>query len=160
MAGVNAKSGLVAKNAKEAETHLEACREGHERRRYKRAKLPNRVIDVGLPDRSRDPFLFESRNRGDQLEPTETSDGVEISVRRGSDEQISSSGSDANLDAGDQYRYTTLSYSWGRSQVFVTLERLKEGISWRELPFIIQDEILVTRGFGIRYILVDAICII
>ncbi|KUJ13921.1 HET-domain-containing protein, partial [Mollisia scopiformis] len=64
----------------------------------------------------------------------------------------------------EDLKYTTLSYCWGQCQTFVTtlenIEAMKKMIPWDKLPRTIQDAILITRGLGIQYIWIDALCII
>ncbi|KAF9226160.1 HET-domain-containing protein [Gyrodon lividus] len=65
---------------------------------------------------------------------------------------------------GEAAAYTTLSYCWGGPQPFSTqkstLETLMKGIDMQQLPSTICDAITVTRRLGLRYLWVDAFCII
>jgi hypothetical protein len=66
---------------------------------------------------------------------------------------------------GDAPRYCTLSYCWGASATALkltrdNLDRLTQNIPWVDLPKTIQDAIQVTRLIGIKYLWVDALCII
>ncbi|KAF2806749.1 HET-domain-containing protein [Mytilinidion resinicola] len=59
--------------------------------------------------------------------------------------------------------YVALSYCWGGPQVMTikdTLQANMTGIALQTLSQTIQDAILVTRKLGIRYIWVDALCIV
>lgn len=61
--------------------------------------------------------------------------------------------------------YAALSYCWGPQPTFLTLtERhlklLKDGISASRLPKTFQDAIYVTTTFGLRFIWIDALCIL
>jgi Heterokaryon incompatibility protein (HET) len=60
--------------------------------------------------------------------------------------------------------YTALSYCWGGPQpVLLTTEnlpRMRENIPFDSLPNTIQDAIKVTRGLGIQFLWIDALCII
>jgi hypothetical protein len=60
--------------------------------------------------------------------------------------------------------YITLSYCWGPPPFLTTtlanLENHKNAIPMLELPQTIYDAVIVTRGMGIRYIWIDALCII
>jgi Heterokaryon incompatibility protein (HET) len=60
--------------------------------------------------------------------------------------------------------YTTLSYCWGGAQQLATtkatFDSMTLGIPMTCLPQTIQDAILITRNLNIRYLWVDAICII
>ena len=67
----------------------------------------------------------------------------------------------------DQVRrghYAALSYSWGADQVAVTtrgnIDEYKCGIEISTLSKSLQDAIYITRRLGIRYLWIDAICII
>lgn len=57
-----------------------------------------------------------------------------------------------------------LSYCWGGSQRMTTTKQtlgdLSERIPLLELPQSLQDAVFVTRQMGIRYLWVDALCII
>jgi hypothetical protein len=60
--------------------------------------------------------------------------------------------------------YTTLSYCWGGAQQLettkATFDSMTLGIPMTYLPRTIQDAIIITRNLNIRYLWVDAICII
>jgi hypothetical protein len=61
--------------------------------------------------------------------------------------------------------YTTLSYCWGATNdtARTTKENLNnrlEGIQVESLPQTLQDAIAVTRGLGVQYLWIDALCII
>lgn len=67
-------------------------------------------------------------------------------------------------DEGAVGRYAALSYCWGRSNHFVltadTLEELQNGFHLSQLPQTLQDAVRVTREIGLRYLWVDALCIL
>lgn len=60
--------------------------------------------------------------------------------------------------------YTALSYCWGNAQIPVTKKANLEDrylcLQWACLPKVFQDAIIVTRALGLKYIWIDAICII
>lgn len=61
--------------------------------------------------------------------------------------------------------YTTLSYCWGRNAQFRKLQRhnyddSKGGICISSLPKTLQHSVALTRALNIRYIWIDALCII
>lgn len=61
--------------------------------------------------------------------------------------------------------YIALSYAWGSIGNFVkttssNLEAMTRCLPWPQLPKTIRDAIIVTRGLGIRYLWVDALCIL
>lgn len=89
-------------------------------------RLPNRVIDVGPPDGSQNPFHFES-------------DGMIAP-------------------------YVALSYCWGLQQMFTsvteTLEARKAGFALTDLAKTQHDAVLLARKLDVRYLWVDALCII
>jgi hypothetical protein len=93
--------------------------------------LPTRVIDVGPSDGSRSPFLYI---------PTKLAQGVQ----RG--------------------KYMALSYVWGPSKTakttMATLSTYRDKIPLSELPKTIRDAIFLARKLSIRYLWVDALCII
>ncbi|KAK4443988.1 heterokaryon incompatibility protein-domain-containing protein [Podospora aff. communis PSN243] len=60
--------------------------------------------------------------------------------------------------------YTTLSYRWGSDMRCLAttqnLARLQKGIDWDRLPPTFQDAIRITRYLRIRYLWIDALCIV
>lgn len=60
--------------------------------------------------------------------------------------------------------YAALSYCWGDKQEYITttqtIKSRKENMFLEDLPQTLQDAIMVTRRLGIRYLWVDALCII
>lgn len=62
-------------------------------------------------------------------------------------------------------KYTTLSYCWGGDSNFTTTtenitQHETDGIRISKLPQTVQDAIVCTRKLGLRYLWVDALCII
>ena len=66
-------------------------------------------------------------------------------------------------EVGDQH-YATLSYSWGRNQTITlgkdTYDTFRSSIDQTTLPKTIQEAIYIARGLDIRYLWVDALCVI
>lgn len=67
-------------------------------------------------------------------------------------------------ERGAKGKWVALSYSWGNANKYTTTtanlqDNLRE-IVFEELPLTIRDAITITRGLGIRYLWVDALCII
>ncbi|KAL6918353.1 hypothetical protein FSST1_009848 [Fusarium sambucinum] len=64
----------------------------------------------------------------------------------------------------DSMEYIALSYAWGSGHFIKTtssnLEAMKQHLPWTQLPKTIQDAIIVTRRLGVRYLWVDALCIL
>lgn len=93
--------------------------------------LPSRVIDVGPSDGSQEPFLCETGNL-----------------------QLSNS----------QQSYTALSYCWGKTPFITTtlstLPARRRQILFRDMPATFQDAVTVSRQMNIRYLWIDALCII
>ncbi|KAF2650016.1 HET-domain-containing protein, partial [Lophiostoma macrostomum CBS 122681] len=62
------------------------------------------------------------------------------------------------------FRYIALSHRWGGSQHFTTtrfnVHNHKRGIRFADLPKTFQDSIVVARSLDIRYLWIDALCII
>ncbi|KAM0261962.1 hypothetical protein ACHAQJ_001966 [Trichoderma viride] len=65
---------------------------------------------------------------------------------------------------GASGNYAALSYCWGRSATLKltlgNLDSLEVCIPFSRLPKTIQDAVVVARGMGIKYLWVDALCII
>ncbi|AEO67896.1 uncharacterized protein THITE_2145156 [Thermothielavioides terrestris NRRL 8126] len=65
---------------------------------------------------------------------------------------------------GHMARYICLSYCWGRLEFLKTtrdnFERHKQGIKPEELPRTFRDAITIARALGVRYLWIDALCII
>ncbi|KAH8590755.1 heterokaryon incompatibility protein-domain-containing protein [Bisporella sp. PMI_857] len=101
--------------------------------------LPLRLIDVGRPsgDEVNQPYLWINPWNGGALVTDEgqPSGGV----------------------------YAALSYCWGSVPFLTltpeTLEELQRRIPMEKLPPTLQDAIEITRGLGVRYLWVDALCI-
>ncbi|RBR26984.1 uncharacterized protein FIESC28_00252 [Fusarium coffeatum] len=66
--------------------------------------------------------------------------------------------------SGQEGSYTALSHCWGGGiavrMVMANLGRYKEGIRYSDLPLTFQHAVTVTRGLGIKYLWIDALCII
>ncbi|RTE75608.1 hypothetical protein BHE90_009959 [Fusarium euwallaceae] len=66
--------------------------------------------------------------------------------------------------AGKDGRYAALSYCWGGPQPLTAtksnLQTLISGVEVDKLPQALQDAVHVTRRLGIRYLWIDALCII
>lgn len=122
-----------------AASWLKECRENHSDCHLgQNAPLPTRVIDVGQ-DATREPYLFETN--GLTGEP-----------------------------------YVALSYCWGFWEDHPPMKTVKEdvpefglkanheahkqAIKYSNMPKTIQDAVTICRGLGIRYLWVDALCII
>jgi hypothetical protein len=65
---------------------------------------------------------------------------------------------------GERGQYACLSHRWGHVPLFRTfssnLEDLKRNVSFAQLPGTFQDAIVFTRKVGLRYLWIDALCII
>lgn len=61
-------------------------------------------------------------------------------------------------------KYIALSYCWGRTNTFVVtpanLPQLQQGFSITALPQTLRDVVELTRDLGLRYLWVDALCIL
>jgi hypothetical protein len=68
------------------------------------------------------------------------------------------------IDVKGRNQYLALSYRWGESQSLVTtmdnLSVMRKGIEITRFPRTIQDAILICRMLKIRYLWVDALCIV
>lgn len=68
------------------------------------------------------------------------------------------------LKEGGKGRYACLSYCWGKGEFVMTttetLESHRHGIEKQSLPQTLQDAITFCRELGIKYLWVDALCII
>ncbi|KAL9115202.1 MAG: hypothetical protein Q9227_000996 [Pyrenula ochraceoflavens] len=61
--------------------------------------------------------------------------------------------------------YVALSYAWGSETSYTktmasNLQVMTESLGWSGLPRTIQDAIIFTRKFGVKYLWVDALCIL
>lgn len=69
-----------------------------------------------------------------------------------------------SLTNGAFGQFVALSYCWGDGAgaqlTRNTHDQFQQSISLHELPQTIQDAVLVTRGIGVRYLWVDALCIV
>ncbi|KAF2668232.1 HET-domain-containing protein [Microthyrium microscopicum] len=65
---------------------------------------------------------------------------------------------------GSKERYVCLSYCWGQSKTFTTTSRFlrlrKTRINYSTLPQTFRDVVTITRRLGVRYVWIDALCII
>lgn len=70
----------------------------------------------------------------------------------------------AAIPFGKHSIYCTLSYVWGTAKSYTltaqTKNQLLEGIDWKMLPRTIQDAIYVASRLKIKYLWVDALCIL
>ena len=62
-------------------------------------------------------------------------------------------------------QYIALSYCWGDPNAMIkttkaSLPSQRQGIPWSSFPKTFQDAIILTRAFGIRYLWIDALCIL
>jgi len=61
-------------------------------------------------------------------------------------------------------KYVALSYCWGKlgnlTTTMANIAGRKCGISWDLLPNSFRDAVTITRGLGMRYLWIDALCII
>lgn len=72
---------------------------------------------------------------------------------------------DRGLTTGHNALYAALSYCWGKSKATVTTTRTLEQhatyvFDLASLPKTLQDAVTVTRALGLRYLWVDALCIL
>ncbi|KAF2093672.1 HET-domain-containing protein, partial [Rhizodiscina lignyota] len=135
-------SSDISKTLALAKSSLERCiKEDDECTSGGTADLPLRLIDIGTAQDITEPKLVETAG----IQPDQSS-------------TISQS-STAHLD------YCVLSYCWGGSANRLRLSKdnlphFLNGISWDKIPRTIQDAIVITRELGVRYLWVDALCII
>ena len=105
------------------------------------SRLPTRLIDVGAADGLQEPKLFIPRE-------SQSSTGLDSLFQK-------------PLNCN---RYVALSYCWGASSFFTTttstLETRKDIIPMDKLPATIRDAIIITRGANVRFLWVDALCIL
>lgn len=63
----------------------------------------------------------------------------------------------------EQGEYLALNYCWGDSQPFITkiqnLKTMKSGFPVSAFPMTFRDAVQVTRSLGIRFLWIDALCI-
>ncbi|KAK0617668.1 heterokaryon incompatibility protein-domain-containing protein [Immersiella caudata] len=67
-------------------------------------------------------------------------------------------------DVTDSVRYAALSHCWGTQPSAITtkatIKRNSRGIPWKQLPATFQDAITFSMAIGLRYIWIDALCIV
>ena len=106
-----------------------------------KSKLPTRLVDVGSADGSEEPKLHIPSDSG-----------------------IASAFSQPLTTPQVSIRYVALSYCWGSLPFLTTttsnIENMKKGIPINKLPATIRDAIIITRAIGVRYIWIDALCIL
>lgn len=127
----------------QARKWLQDCLETHSKcRTLGITEPPTRLIDVGADGDLDPPFLCCPSKGDNNAVGSETSNDLEPV----------------------NYQYTALSYCWGKAGNIRTtsanIVARKIGIPWSEIPLTILDAILLTRWLGIRYIWIDALCII
>ncbi|KAF4627873.1 hypothetical protein G7Y89_g10279 [Cudoniella acicularis] len=155
---------------RQAETWIEKCLTGHPncQPRKDSSQFPTRLIDVGPPDGSRDPFLFIPALPLDnpKVSNVDLEEGNAKTPKIGKLLSLLSipgpnEATKAKARAG---LYVALSYCWGNTPNLVTttknISKMRDRIPWNKIPATIQDAISVTRGLGIQYLWVDALCII
>src|SRR5690349_12172702 len=110
-------------------------------------QLMNKWINECLPSHP------ECQYNGDRLLPTRVIN-------------VATDGQDPYLEVshGRKGRYVALSYCWGTTTPFTTTadtlpERL-QGIRLGSLPKTLHDAIVVTRALGVKYLWIDALCIL
>ncbi|QDS76028.1 hypothetical protein FKW77_005064 [Venturia effusa] len=112
---------------------LDQCLEKHETCPKPGTYLPTRVIDVGPSDGSREPRLYDTSKETGELQDHER-------------------------------RYVALSYCWGPPPWFRTekavFDSLREAIPMKDLPGTLREAVVVTRVMGLRFLWIDALCII
>ena len=68
------------------------------------------------------------------------------------------------IEVKDSPEYSTLSYCWGSNNQFLTtkdnLSQMEQGIEISRLCPAIQDAIFITRNLHVRFLWIDALCII
>ena len=107
--------------------------------------LPSRVIDVGPADGSQNPYLLGVTNQHErQVKPLSK-------PLLGGTPSLSQ-------------RYVALSYCWGNESTLTTTQKnirsMEKEIEMNSLPATIRDAVIITRKLGIRYLWVDALCIL
>lgn len=108
---------------------LDRCKRDHKACRdfQKTAQLPDRIIDVGPSDGSREPRLRET----------------------------------SGVQRAD---YVTLSHRWGSNLTLTTKEsnlwERMRGIPVQSMPQTFKDAVKITRKLGVRYLWIDALCIL
>lgn len=98
--------------------------------------VPKRLLDLGLAGDARPPVLIDT---------TETSPIPTVGE--------------------NTLRYACLSYCWGSRSIPLrttsqTLEKHKQGIPVDKIPQVFRDAVFVARQLGLRYLWIDALCII
>ncbi|TGO43020.1 hypothetical protein BHYA_0004g01470 [Botrytis hyacinthi] len=126
---------LIKKWSKECDLNTE-CAEHRKFSQNKANFLPTRLLYLGDGTTGQCPQIVETR---DLLE-----NGSEM--------------------ARQQLQYACLSYCWGSDLPLTTtsstLSKYKSGLPEHKMPQLFQDAIAVSRGLGIQYLWIDALCIL
>lgn len=109
------------------------CLENHSKCPKPASFLPTRVIDVGPPDGSNEPYLFEEARSSQPL----------------AEEQRRYAALSHCWGPPPHYRTTD-----------ETLEDRRKCIPMADLPRTFQEAVTVTRNMGVRYLWIDSLCII
>ncbi|KAK3305979.1 heterokaryon incompatibility protein-domain-containing protein [Chaetomium strumarium] len=84
---------------------------------------------------------------------------LDVSVATDSDDRVS-----LYASRGETGVYASLSYCWGDALPLRTTQSTyrdrQNGISFHQLPRTLQDAVTVTRALGIKYLWIDALCIV
>jgi Heterokaryon incompatibility protein (HET) len=68
------------------------------------------------------------------------------------------------LNAEHAVSYVALSHCWGGGIPLTTtsdsIHEYRDQIAWKSLPKLFQDAVTITRGLGVRFLWIDALCIV
>jgi hypothetical protein len=109
--------------------------------------------DCNFDDDHSNCWPFEARTATRML-PTRLIEILETTVRLVETQGISNN---------DETTWAALAHVWGNKQPYLTCKNLalnREGILRSSLPRTFRDAVTITRNLGIRYLWIDALCII
>lgn len=151
-----------AKNTAMVRGWIEDCARGH-------PEIASGHVDKASPERRKVPFVprrildlnpFLPRCRGCVTEPDHEEFGAnDIALVDGASIIAESESS------GNTFKYAALSYCWGTKAPRIKLDKetlpaKRQGIAFSNLPQCLQDAVIVTRSLGMRYLWIDALCIV
>ncbi|KAF2180946.1 HET-domain-containing protein [Zopfia rhizophila CBS 207.26] len=131
--------------------------------------FPPSTISKALGSESNLQYVCDWIRKSDALTASPNANSLSvprrlIDISPGKELRIVDTSDIPSLHGGQANSFAALSYVWGANQNFILLGQNKDALmtsfDTRQLPQTIQDAVTVTRRIGLRYLWVDALCII